>query len=239
MSGCGGAPKHTARSTSPPAPPPTAQPSSSKPSPNHAGSTQPGATGQPEPEIVVPNNIKPLYTEIGRASWYGPGFQNRHAANGELYDMNRLTAAHRTIPLNSLARVTNIKTGESVVLRITDRGPFVGDRVIDLSKASAKRVGVYAHGGAYVKIEVLQSPAPIRSGGKWCVQIGAFSSSQDAASLKAQLTRRYQTAKILQFSGPEGTSWLRIRVEGDDKHRAEELIKKTETQVGVFLVRLD
>ena len=153
--------------------------------------------------------------------------------------MNQLTAAHLTIPLNSIARVTNVKTGESVVLRITDRGPFVGDRVIDLSKASAQRVGVYNHGGAVVKIDVLQSPTPVRSGGRWCVQIGAFEKAEDAAALKAKLIRRYQTAKVASFGSPEGGTWVRVRVADDDKRRAEELIKETQTQAGVYLVRLD
>ena len=226
ISGCGGAPKHTARSTVPrDVPPPTV--------------THPTVPTNSNGEIIVPKNAKPIYTETGRASWYGPRFQNRHAANGEIFDMNQLTAAHRTIPLNSIARVTNVKTGESVVLRITDRGPFVGDRVIDLSKASAQRVGVYVRGGALVRIDVLQSPAPVRSGGRWCVQIGAFAKAEDAATLKARLARRYQTAKVAQFDSPDGGAWVRVRVADDDKRRAEELIKETKTQASVFLVRLD
>ena len=88
----------------------------------------------PSSEISVPTNAKVLYTEVGYASWYGPGFQKRNAANGQPYDMNAMTAAHRTLPLNTIARVTDVKTGDSVLLRITDRGPFVGDRVIDLSR---------------------------------------------------------------------------------------------------------
>ncbi len=201
--------------------------------------TRPVPTTAPEPDIVVSDNARVLYTQIGRASWYGPGFQNRHAANGEVFDMNRMSAAHLTIPLNSIVRVTNMKTGESVVLPITDRGPFVSDRVIDLSKAAAEKLSVLSHGGAMVKIEVLESPAPIRPGGKWCVQIGAFSKSQDATSLKAHLVRRYPTSRVLQFPAPDGGEWLRIRVPEDDKRRAEEVIKEITTLVGVFLVRLD
>ena len=224
--GCGGAPKHTARSTPPrDVPPPTA--------------TRTRPVPASEPNVVVSGNGKALYTEVGRASWYGPGFQHRHAANGEIFDMNRMSAAHLTIPLNSIVRVTNIKTGESVVLPITDRGPFVSDRVIDLSKAAAEKTGVYGHGGAMVKIEVLESPAPVRAGGKWCVQIGAFSKNQDATALKAHLVRRYPTSRVLQFPAPDGGEWLRIRVPEDDKHRAEEVIKEITTLVGVFLVRLD
>jgi len=104
-----------------------------------------------------------LYTETGWASWYGPGFQNRQAANGEPFDTERMTAAHRTLPLNSIARITNLKTGETALVRITDRGPFVNDRVLDLSRAAARRLSVYQHGTALVRIEVLQPAEQVAS----------------------------------------------------------------------------
>jgi rare lipoprotein A len=150
-----------------------------------------------------------------------------------------MTAAHRTLPLNSIARVTDLKTGDSVLLRITDRGPFVNDRVIDLSRAAARKLSVYQHGTALVRIEVLQTPAPISIGGRWCVQIGAFTDARDAARLKDKLARRYHTAKVLMFPSPTGEQWLRIRVAEDDKKRAQELMRETRTEVGMFLVRLD
>jgi rare lipoprotein A len=80
--------------------------------------------------------------QAGVASWYGPGFHGRRTANGERFDMNALTAAHRTLPLGTQVRVTNTRNGQSVVVRINDRGPYVGHRVIDLSKASAQAIGV-------------------------------------------------------------------------------------------------
>src|SRR5436309_1552552 len=92
---------------------------------------------------------KPLYTELGLASWYGPPYHNRRGANGEVYDMNAMTAAHRTLPLNSLVRVTNPQTGHSAVVRITDRGPFIGERMLDLSLAAAKAVDVWTAGVAW------------------------------------------------------------------------------------------
>ena len=180
-----------------------------------------------------------MYTETGYASWYGPHYNKRRAANGEVFDMDSMTAAHLTIPLNSVARVTNIKTGDSVLLRITDRGPFVSNRVIDLSKAAAQKVGVYRPGTALVKIEVLESPVPIASAGRWCVQIGGFKNAEDATELKEKLSRKYTTAKVLQFTSPIGEDWLRIRVADDDKKRAQSLIQETETDAGVYLVRLD
>ena len=200
----------------------------------------PATTTTPaSPEIVLPPHAKVLYTETGWASWYGPNYNKRRSANGEIYDMNGLTAAHRTIPLNSIARVTNLKTGDSVVLRITDRGPFVNDRILDLSKAAAQKIDVYRHGTAQVKIEVLESPAPIATGGRWCVQIGGFKSSEQATQLKDKLSRRYHTARVLQFTSPIGEDWLRVRVAQDDKKRAEELMRETQTDAGMYLVRLD
>jgi rare lipoprotein A len=165
-------------------------------------------------------------------------YHHRKAANGEIYDQNGLTAAHKTLPLNSVARVTNLANGKDVIVRITDRGPFVGDRIIDLSLAAAKEIGSYGPGLANVRVDVLESPKDIASGGRWCVQIGAFKTYDEAAELKDKLSRRYRTAKVLQFTGPTG-EWIRVRVLDDDKHRAAELAKETKTSGGVFLVRLD
>lgn len=150
-----------------------------------------------------------------------------------------MTAAHLTIPLNSIARVTNLKTGDSALVRITDRGPFVSNRIIDLSKAAAEKLNVYRPGTAPVKIEVLESPVPMNSAGRWCVQIGAFKRAEDAAKLKEQLVQRYPDAKILQFTSPIGEDWLRVRVAQDDKELAQEVIQETTTDAGVYLVRLD
>jgi rare lipoprotein A len=214
-------------------PPPAATPA---PTPSPA---PPAAAPATRPEITVPPDAKVLYAETGWASWYGPHYNKRRAANGEIFDMDSMTAAHLTIPLNSIARVTNIKTGDSVLLRITDRGPFVNNRVIDVSKAAAQKLGVYRPGTALVKIEVLESPVPIDSAGRWCVQIGGFKNADDAAALKEQLTRRYSAARVLQFTSPIGEEWLRVRVAQDDKKRAQNLIQETETDVGIYLVRLD
>lgn len=153
--------------------------------------------------------------------------------------MDAMTAAHLTIPLNSIARVTNLKTGDSALVRITDRGPFVSNRIIDLSKAAAEKLNVYRPGTAPVKIEVLDSPVPIDSAGRWCVQIGAFKRSEEATELKEELSRRYPDAKILQFTSPIGEDWLRVRVIQDDKKLAEEVIQETTTDAGMYLVRLD
>jgi rare lipoprotein A len=217
LTGCGE--KKAARVKVPPAPPIGAPPAS-----------------EPSP---VPQDGEPIYVETGVASWYGPPYHNRRGANGEIYDMHALTAAHRTLPLNTMARVTNLATGHSATVRITDRGPFIEGRMLDLSLAAAKQVDVWRPGTARVRLEVFQTPAPIDHGGRWCVQIGAFHSKAEARNLAGKLQRQYQSAQVLQFTGPTG-EWVRVRVADDDKHRAEELARATQTQQGaVFLVRMD
>jgi len=95
----------------------------------------------------------PHYSAVGMASWYGDEFHGRYTSNGEIFDENAITAAHPTLPLPCYARVTNLQNHKSIVVRVNDRGPFVGDRIIDLSIKSAKLLGFYGHGLAKVKVE--------------------------------------------------------------------------------------
>ena len=191
-------------------------------------------------EPVIPAGAAPLATEIGRASWYGPPYHNRRGSNGEVYNMHAMTAAHRTLPLGAIVRVTNLKTGHSALVRITDRGPFIPGRVVDLSLAAARKVDVYQPGIAEVKVEVMQTPVPLDTGGKWAVQIGGFPDEDVATKLADHLKRRYSTAKVLRFASPAGDWWVRVRVLDDDRQRAKALAAETETTEGaVFLVRLD
>ncbi len=189
---------------------------------------------------AIPFDRPPLWVQTGLASWYGAPYHNRKAANGDTYDMNALTAAHLTLPLNSIVRVTNVKTGQSTLVRITDRGPFVDDRIIDLSVAAAKAVDVWRRGTALVKLEVLDSPASIASGGRWAVQMGAFKKEREAREIQEQLTRRYRTAKVLAFPSPVGDWWVRVRVQDDDKRRAQEVADDSPAAKELtFIVRLD
>jgi len=191
-------------------------------------------------EPTVPVNTKPIMTETGMASWYGPPYHNRRGSNGEVYNMHAMTAAHRTLPLGSVVRITNLSTGSSALVRITDRGPFIPGRVVDLSLAAARKVDVYRPGVAKVKVEVLETPAPINSGGKWAVQIGGFPHEEKAHKLANHLEHRYRTAKVLCFASPAGDWWIRVRVLDDNHERAEKLMAETQTPEGaVFLVRLD
>jgi len=188
----------------------------------------------------APTEGKPLFEQVGMASWYGAPYHNRRGSNGEVYDMNAMTAAHLTLPLGSIVRVTNLKTGHSAVVRITDRGPFVEGRILDLSLAAAKALDVYLPGTARVRLDVLEAPAALDTGGRWAVQIGAFHESREAAELADHLQRRYETARVLKFVSPVGDWWVRVRVLEDDRGRAEGVIREIETsEAQAFLVRLD
>jgi rare lipoprotein A len=208
------------------------------PAPEQTGKSE-APRSAAKPDLTIPAHAKPIYEETGIASWYGPPYNHRRAANGEVFDMYGLSAAHRTLPLNCVARVTNVETGQSVVVRINDRGPFIEGRMLDLSLGAAKKTDVWPRGLAKVKLEVYQSPAAIDHGERWCVKIGAFSDREHATKFKEKLQKRYRTASVLQFPGPTGY-WIRVRVQDDDKHRAESLYKETKVPEGAaFLVRLD
>jgi rare lipoprotein A len=197
-------------------------------------------TGADLAEPTVPAGSEPIATETGLASWYGPPYHNRRGSNGEVYNMHAMTAAHRTYPLGSIVRVTNVKTGHSALVRITDRGPFIPGRVLDLSLAAARKIDVWQPGVAQVKVELLQSGALAEASGKWAVQIGGFPDEDVATKLADRLTRRYHTAKVLRFASPAGDWWIRVRVLDDDHERAQKLAAETTTSEGaVFLVRLD
>jgi len=237
-----------ARVNVPPPPPPestTETPAPSQPAPKTTkpaeNATPPKPTEEADlAEPVIPAGTKPIETQTGLASWYGPPYHNRRGSNGEVYNMHAMTAAHRTFPLGSIARVTNVKTGSTALVRITDRGPFIPGRIVDLSLAAARKVDVWQPGIAEVKVELMESGAQATSAGKWAVQIGGMPDEKAASKLADHLTRRYHTAKVLRFKSPAGDWWIRVRVLDDDHDRAQKLAAETTTPEGaVFLVRLD
>ncbi|MFQ5889680.1 MAG: septal ring lytic transglycosylase RlpA family protein [Gemmatimonadota bacterium] len=132
------------------------------------------------------------WEETGKASWYGPGFDGKRTASGEVYDMEAMTAAHRTLPFDTRVRVTNLDTGRSTEVRINDRGPFARGRIIDLSRAAAREIGMLGAGSARVRIVVTQA-----SGLLACsrVQVGAFSDNRNAEDLARKLRAEGQSAR--------------------------------------------
>ena len=149
-------------------------------------------------------------TETGYASWYGNPYHGRHAANGETYDMYKLTAAHRTLPFGTRIKVTNLENGRTVIVRINDRGPFVKGRIVDLSLAGAREIQMVGPGTALVRLEVLSESAPTDPG-LFAVQVGAFRDRSNAESLAENLRRRFGDATIEDYRSNQGT-FYRVRV---------------------------
>ncbi len=235
-----------ANQPSAPAIPASRAPSSSASRPGARGGDV-GTVAPVQPEV----RGKPILTEEGLASWYGPPYAGRKGADGTVYDQNAMTAAHLTLPMGSIVRVTNLANNQSVVVKITDRGPFVRGRIIDLSLAAAKATGVYRAGVAKVRVEAFAPAAPVSTtlggksaaaaipGGRWCVQIGAFTNQEDAISLKNDLMRRYTTAKVIEFAGPTG-HWVRINPKYPDKQTAEQVAESIHVpDAEPYLIRLD
>jgi rare lipoprotein A len=190
-------------------------------------------------ETIAPPPMASRYVEVGMASWYGPNYNKKRGADGNVYDQDGLTAAHRTLPLGSIVRVTNLKNGAKVTLKITDRGPFVTDRMIDLSIGAAKALQIWPHGTSQVRVELISSPPAKVPGGRWCVQIGVFKDEDNALNLKHKLKSKYADAEVLEFSGPTG-HWVRIRPPHDDRRQAYQIAENLRPVEGnAYLVRLD
>lgn len=182
----------------------------------------------------------PVYTEVGLASWYGPKFNHHAAADGSLYDKDALTAAHRTLPMGSTIRVTNLTTGQQVYVRITDRGPFVRGRILDLSEGAAKAVGIYRAGVARVRIEAFAHTSSDPAG-QWCVQTGPFRAESDANDLKHALLNRYLGSKVAEFASSTGF-WVRIDPAGHARRDAlaiQDWIGDPDPQAKSYLVRIN
>jgi rare lipoprotein A len=150
------------------------------------------------------------------ASWYGPRFNGKMTANGERYDMNALTAAHPSLPFGTKIGVRNTRTGREVVVRVNDRGPYSKNRIIDLSYAAAREVGVVAPGTASVELYLVpETGAPPR----FTVQVGAFSEPERAVALQREVVRLYPEAVV----DSDGT-WSRVQIGAfDDRDQAESL----------------
>ncbi|RMH51974.1 MAG: septal ring lytic transglycosylase RlpA family protein [Zetaproteobacteria bacterium] len=165
------------------------------------------------------------YDETGIASWYGRDFHGRRTANGEIYDMHAMTAAHKTLPLPTMVRVTNLENGRSVVVRVNDRGPFVKNRLIDLSYAAARALGFDRKGTARVRVQALEGaasaapPPPVASASPTgslppdavYVQVGAFSSYANAERLRRRLQARFAPVRIARARLPGGALY-RVRI---------------------------
>ena len=181
------------------------------------------------------------FRQKGIASWYGKKFHGRKTSNGETYDMYGISAAHKTLPFNTVVRVNNLDNGKTIDVRINDRGPFIRGRIIDLSYGAARKVGLVGPGTARVEIVALgavRGPADLQKQqrnytpieyekGNFTFQVGAFRNKDNAEKLRAKLDRNYQNAHITTYDSPEGV-YYRVRVGRfttlDQARRGEEIL---------------
>jgi rare lipoprotein A len=226
LSGCSHR-KVTRKIPSPPAGPSYTKPSS--PSPN---------TSRPSVQAAPP--VAEGYTESGLASWYGHPYHGRPAANGEIYDMEKMVAAHRTLPFDTWVRVYDLDNDKNVEVRIIDRGPFVDGRIIDLSHAAARAIEMIGPGTARVRLEVIQAPAgaPVAV---YVVQIGAFRERERAERVREEMAAKYGAARVVER--PENPGVWRVMVGAEATQDAANAlsvrIRRESGEKKTFVVRLD
>jgi rare lipoprotein A len=163
-------------------------------------------------------------TQVGIASWYGPGFHGNRTASGEVFDQHELTAAHPSLPLGTRAVVTNLTNGRSVEVRINDRGPFVGGRAIDLSYGAARTIGMIGPGTAKVRIEALRDGPRAQPAAAWvppaardlpavqyAIQVAALTDADKAEHLRRVLAARFPDAFVSALEGADGR-YYRVRI---------------------------
>jgi peptidoglycan lytic transglycosylase len=177
-------------------------------------------------------------TEEGVASWYGHPYHGRPAADGEIYDMEQLVAAHRTLPFQTWVRVYNLTNDKTVDVRIIDRGPFIDGRIIDLSHAAAQAIELIGPGIAKVRLQIIAAPA----GGPahFAVQVGAFRRKENAARIQQRMQSRYGAAKVVLQDGRPRV-WRVLVGDEPSQDRADDLAQRMRKngEKSAFVVRLD
>lgn len=183
-------------------------------------------------------------TQIGMASWYGPGFHGKVTASGTIYDQHGLTAAHQTLPLGTRVLVTNLDNGRSAEVVINDRGPFAKERILDLSYAAAQALGMLGTGTIPVRLEVIHSPyriEKIRDRMDYTLQFGSFSDMDKAAKLKDLLAKTFPQPSeitIVPFRGEDAT-YFRVQAGLFSSHSDAEVQARQLTSKGFTVVIME
>jgi rare lipoprotein A len=181
----------------------------------------------------------PRGPETGIASWYGHPYHGRPAANGEIYDMEKMTAAHRTLPFGTWVRVTNLGNNKTVDVRIIDRGPFIDGRIIDLSHAAARAIDLIGPGVAQVRIEIVSAPAEMAARELYAIQIGAFQDRDRASLVRESMEQEFGSARLVFRQGPPDL-WRVLVGKADNLDDANRLAEQVRARVGeALVVRVD
>ena len=186
---------------------------------------------------ALPSDVAP---ETGVASWYGHPYHGRASASGEIYDMEQMTAAHRTLPFNTRVQVENLDNGMTTEVRINDRGPFIDNRIIDLSHAAARAIDMIGPGVAHVRLTILGGP-PIPEPAVFAIQVAAFASRDNADRMQTRMAGLYGSATLRLRAGTPPL-WRVLVGQAPSPDAAETLarqIRAAESVPEAFVVRLD
>ena len=188
-----------------------------------------------------PGPVRVGYSETGLASWYGNPYHGRRAADGEIYDMEQMTAAHRTLPFNTWVRVQNLDNRRTADVRIIDRGPFVDGRVIDVSHAAARELQFLGPGTARVRFEVIRVPEVVGPA-RFAVQVGAFQDRGNAERIRRRMAQRYGAAQLCLREGSPRLWRVLVGAEPTETAAAElaaRIRRDSPEKITAFVVRLD
>ena len=176
--------------------------------------------------------------EVGLASWYGRPYHGRASSSGEIYDMEKLTAAHRTLPFGTIVRVRDLANDLTVDVRINDRGPFVQGRIVDLSRAAARQIQMLGPGTAQVRLHILSLPRD-NPAAYYAVQTGAFRERANADRQREAMARRYGSARLLRRDGVPPL-WRVVVGHAPAEEEAAALAQRIAAESGAtFVVRMD
>jgi rare lipoprotein A len=180
-------------------------------------------------------------SQTGIASWYGPGFHGKATASGDIYNQNDMTAAHQTLPLGSKVMVTNMENGRTAEVYVNDRGPFAKGRIVDLSFAAAQSIDMVGPGTALVRLDVLDSPVPLRSirpALDYTLQVGSFSQLENAQQLRDRIVKNFDNVVITPLQSKD-TTYYRVHLGNFSNRSAAEEMAKQVSQAGYLVIIME
>jgi peptidoglycan lytic transglycosylase len=191
--------------------------------------------------VPLPPAANSHVSQTGIASWYGPGFHGKATASGEVYNQDDMTAAHQTLPLGSKVMVTNMENGRTAEVLVNDRGPFAKGRIIDLSYAAAQSINMVGPGTALVRLDVIDSPVPLRSirpALDYTLQLGSFSQLENARQMRDRIVKSFDSVVITPLQSKEAT-YYRVHLGNFSDRSAAEAMAKQISRAGYSVIIME
>lgn len=191
--------------------------------------------------VPQPPSADSRVSQTGIASWYGPGFHGKATARGDVYNQNDMTAAHQTLPLGSKVMVTNMENGRTAEVLVNDRGPFAKGRIIDLSYAAAQSIDMVGPGTALVRLDLLDSPVPLRAirpALDYTLQLGSFSQLENAQQLRDRVVKNFDSVMITPLQSKD-TTYYRVHLGNFSNRTAAEEMARQISQAGYSVIIME